>query len=67
VSIEDVLTTIAGQPADAWPALVAERFGGDPALAAQALLWLRASATPRVSDRYVLGTKLDAGATAAVW
>jgi hypothetical protein len=67
VSIEDVLTTIAGQPADAWPALVAERFAGDPALAAQALLWLRASATPRVSDRYVLGTKLDAGATAAVW
>jgi hypothetical protein len=67
VSIEDILADLAAQPAERWPALVAERFAGDPALAAQALLWLRASATPRVSDRYVLGTKLDAGATAAVW
>jgi hypothetical protein len=66
VSIQDELADIAAQPAERWPSLVAEKFA-DPALAAQALLWLRAQATPQVSERYVLDTKLDAGATAAVW
>ena len=66
MTIHDALAEIAAQPAARWPALVAERFP-DRALAAQALLWLRAQATPQVSERYVLGTKLDAGATAAVW
>jgi hypothetical protein len=65
--IDEALAQIAAEPAERWRALVAERFADDPALAAQALLWLRASATPRVSDRYVLGTRLDAGATATVW
>jgi len=66
LQVIDELAAIAAQPAACWPALVAEKFA-DPALRAQALLWLRAQATPQVSDRYVLGTKLDAGATAAVW
>lgn len=66
MQVIEQLTEIAAQPPARWPALVAEKFA-DPALAAQALLWLRAQATPQVSDRYVLDTKLDAGATAAVW
>jgi hypothetical protein len=66
VNIHEALAAIAAHPASQWQALVAEKFA-DPALRAQALLWLRAQATPPVSDRYVLDTKLDAGATAAVW
>jgi len=66
VNVAEQLAEIAAQPAARWPALVAARFR-DPALAAQALLWLSAQAVPQVSDRYVLGAKLDAGATAAVW
>ena len=67
MSIEDVLIAIAASRRG-WPVLVAERFGGDPALAARRRC---SGCVPRrrraVSDCYVLGTKLDAGATAAVW
>ena len=52
-------------------------FPDDPALVAQALLWLRADSTvaddaapPSLGDgdeRYELSLRLDAGATAAVW
>jgi len=66
MSIADVLADIAAQPVAMWPALVAERFA-DPMVRAQAMLWLGALGAPRVSERYVLGSKLDAGATAAVW
>lgn len=66
MTITDVLADIAAQPPAQWSALVAERFA-DPVLRAQAMLWLGAFAAPRVGERYVLGAKLDAGATAAVW
>ena len=54
MNVAEALAEIAAQPAARWPALVAARFT-DPALAAQALLWLNAQAVPQVSDRYVLG------------
>jgi hypothetical protein len=70
-----VLDEIAAQPEVAWPALVKARFAADPALAAQALCWLRAEReqppdgdTPRLAgDRYQLGVRLGGGATASVW
>ncbi|MBV8760412.1 MAG: protein kinase [Deltaproteobacteria bacterium] len=66
MSIADVLAEIAAAPPSQWRALVDERIA-DPMLRAQAMLWLGAQGAPQVSERYVLGAKLDAGATAAVW
>ena len=72
----ELLAAIATKPEASWPALVAASFPGDPALVAQALIWLRAArervaddeATPHLDgDRYELGVLLDVGATASVW
>ncbi|HUJ60447.1 MAG TPA: protein kinase [Kofleriaceae bacterium] len=73
--VADRLAEIASQPAARWQALLVEAFPDDPALVAQALLWLRADrealataeAPPSLDERYVLGLRLDAGASAAVW
>jgi hypothetical protein len=37
-TIDEALAGIAAEPSERWPALVAARFAGDRALAAQALL-----------------------------
>jgi serine/threonine protein kinase len=75
--IEAALAELARTPRDLWPDLVRARFAGDAALAAQALVWLRASSdgggddddgTPRLdTERYTLGVLLDVGASASVW
>jgi protein kinase-like protein len=78
LDIAEILAAIAAKPAASWPELVATQFPGDPALAAQALIWLRAhrecladlddEVVPRLEgDRYELGVLLDVGATASVW
>src|SRR5664279_1297813 len=72
----DVLARLATRPEASWPELVAQKFLDDPALAAQALIWLRTNRervddeeiTPVLADeRYQLGVLLDVGATASVW
>jgi serine/threonine protein kinase len=72
----DVLAQLATRPEASWPELVAQKFSDDPALAAQALIWLRTNRervddeeiTPVLADeRYQLGVLLDVGATASVW
>src|SRR5580704_19527208 len=78
--IEGVLAELARAPRDRWAELARARFAGDPALAAQAVVWLHAvhdagsgdddDGTPRLGDgaaRYTLGVLLDVGATASVW
>ncbi len=71
--IADVLADLAARPPTTWRAELAARFPDDPGLVAQALMWLhamraQAPATPSVlGDRYELGAKIDAGATAEVW
>ena len=71
----DWLAAIAQRPEAQWPELVRARTS-DAALAAQALIWLRANrervedderAPALAGDRYELGVLLDVGATAAVW
>ena len=74
--LAEVLAQIAARPEASWHGLVATKFPDDPALAAQALIWLRANrervdddeVTPELAgDRYRLGVLLDVGATASVW
>jgi hypothetical protein len=78
--IEAVLAELARAPRDRWAELARARFADDPALAAQAVVWLHAvhdagsgddgDGTPRLGDgaaRYTLGVLLDVGATASVW
>ena len=75
--IRELLAEIATEPPARWERLVKQHFADDGVLAAQALLWLRADldkvaddAAPPVlgsDQRYVLGARLDTGATAAVW
>lgn len=71
----EALAQIAARPEATWAELVAQRFT-EPALAAQALIWLRTNrecvdddeVTPEIAgDRYRLGVLLDVGATASVW
>ena len=71
----EALAQIAARPDAHWAELVAQRFT-DPALAAQAMIWLRANrervdddeVTPEIAgERYRLGVLLDVGATASVW
>jgi hypothetical protein len=74
--IEVALADLARMPRERWAELARLRFG-DPELAAQAVVWLRASADagedgdgPWLGDgaeRYTLGVLLDVGATASVW
>ncbi|MGE5181666.1 MAG: protein kinase domain-containing protein [Acidobacteriota bacterium] len=69
------LAEIAAKSPASWERLIADAFPDDAALRAQALLWLRADretvvasdAPPSLDERYVLATRLDAGASAAVW
>ena len=74
-----ILGEIAERPMDQWPALLANRFPEQPAMARQALLWLHAgldkpedeAAPPSLGkagdERYELMLRLASGATAAVW
>ena len=69
------LAEIAARSPASWEPLLAQAFPDDAALRAQALLWLRADrdaaatndAPPQLDERYLLATRLDAGASAAVW
>ncbi len=75
--IRELIAEIATEPPARWERLVKQHFADDGVLAAQALLWLRAdlgkvaddAAPPLLGSdqRYVLGARLDTGATAAVW
>ena len=74
--VRAAIAAIAAEPEASWPQLVRARFGGDPALAAQALCWLEAARTPLEGGdpqprlpggRYKLGHRLGGGATAQVW
>jgi hypothetical protein len=72
-NVSAALAQIAAEARTSWHDLV-ERTFSDPALRMQALLWLHAehdaAATdhaPMLEERYVLGLRLDAGASAAVW
>jgi hypothetical protein len=73
--VRERIAEIAEQPAARWELLLAEAFPDDPALRAQALLWLRADreaiaavdAPPALDARYLPGVRLDVGASAAVW
>jgi serine/threonine protein kinase len=76
IDIRAELAAIAAEPEATWPRLVRARFGGDPALAAQALCWLEAARAPIEAGepqprlpggRYRLGLRLGGGATAQVW
>ncbi len=71
--IAEVIADLATRPVATWRAELTARFPGDPALVAQAMMWLHATRaqtteTPTtLGDRYELGAKIDAGATAEVW
>jgi len=62
------LAELAAQPPARWRPALDAAFPGDPALVAQALLWLSAGERPPALDgRYVLAARLDVGASAEVW
>ncbi len=74
--IAELLAELRNRPPESWAEALRAKFPDDPALVAQALVWLHASraqawdhdAAPMLGDdRYELGVMLDAGATAAVW
>ncbi|HTJ42950.1 MAG TPA: protein kinase [Kofleriaceae bacterium] len=75
-TVRATLSEIAARPSAEWPALVAERFGGDRALAEQALMWLHTGSATDGDDetvawigdrRYRPELRLGRGATATVW
>jgi serine/threonine protein kinase len=79
VNVRVTLEQIFARPASEWPARLQSEFPDDPALRAQALLWLHAELdaplregkTPSLGraadERYELSVRLDSGATATVW
>lgn len=77
--VRDVLARLSTRPAKEWAHKLAAEFPSDPAMRAQALLWLHAekegpeldgvppSLGEAADERYELSVRLDSGATAAVW
>ncbi|MFT3699232.1 MAG: protein kinase [Kofleriaceae bacterium] len=74
--LAEILAGIAARPESEWGELVAARWKDDPALQAQAMIWLRTNrervddddVTPVLAgDRYELGVLLDVGGSASVW
>jgi serine/threonine protein kinase len=77
--LRDKLAKIASRPPAEWANRLAREFPADPALRAQALLWLHAEkesddlegAAPSLGDaadeRYELSVRLDMGSTSSVW
>jgi hypothetical protein len=73
--LHELLAAVAAHPEARWRELLGAKLD-DPAVVAQALVWLRANRervddderTPELGDdRYELGVLLDVGATASVW
>ena len=77
--VRDTLARISARPAREWVKRLQQEFPSDPAIRAQALLWLHAeqhgperedeppSLGDAADDRYELTLRLDTGATASVW
>lgn len=77
--VRETLAKIAARPAREWERRLAQEFPNDPAMRAQALLWLHAeqhgpereddppSLGEAADARYELSVRLDTGATASVW
>jgi serine/threonine protein kinase len=77
--VRETLARISARPAREWAKRLEHAFPSDPAMRAQALLWLHAEQhgperedePPTLGEaadaRYELSVRLDTGATAAVW
>jgi eukaryotic-like serine/threonine-protein kinase len=77
--VRETLARLSGRPPAEWARRLEHDFPGDPAMRAQALLWLHAdkdgpwgegqppSLGEAADERYELSVRLDIGATASVW